>query len=799
MMTLTTGQGWRWLHALSGHPAWRWCALGGLALIFAADGQTQLGFAHGSLYPPVILLALFTGSTGFVLAIALAAAGLTVAGIFISPAAPAEFAPVFVLANRVLALAGIGLSCLLSVAIIHYLQQVQSAYRAQLRSRRESERLAGRLSSILECMTEAFFILDEKQRVVFANRKAELLLGTASRPMLGQPLVAVFPQLQLLLASDRTEGEAELFYPRCERWLACHYVRTGEGLALSLQDSTERKRNEQIQLTEARALQMIYEGANRHEVLTRIVLGIEQVLPNTLASVLLLDEDGIHLREGAAPSLPESYNQAVYGQPIGPEAGSCGTAMYRRQPVIVEDIATDPLWTAYQEPALAHGLRACWSIPVLDGEGRVLASFALYHHSPKAPTEADLTLIGRTGHIVGLALERYRQEATLRSLEEQLRHAQRMEAVGQLTGGIAHDFNNLLTVILGNGELLQEQLAREPALAELARMMVTAAQRGADLTHRLLAFARRQALEPRVIQVNELVEGMGPLLTRALGQHISMELRPSAGLGPALVDPGQLESALLNLCLNARDAMPEGGRLTLETADIRLDRDYAASHAEVAPGHYVLLAVSDTGSGIPPEHLGRIFEPFFTTKEKGKGSGLGLSMVFGFIRQTNGHISVYSELGIGTVVKMYLPRAETGAREAEPADNMVPVQHGGGECILLVEDDELVRRYAEEQLLGHGFRVLSTGNGHDALALLRQRDDIDLLFTDVVMPGGLGGAELAARARALRPELKVLFTSGYTENAIVHQGRLEQGVLLLGKPYRRAELMAKVRQAIDHS
>lgn len=799
MMTLSTGKGWRWLHTQSGHPAWRWAALGGLALIFAADGLTQLGFAHGTLYPPVILLALFTGSIGFVLAIALAAAGLTVAGIFLSPAAPAGFAPMFVLANRLLALAGIGLSCLLSIVIIHYLQQMQSAYRAQWQSRQESERLAGRLRNTLESMTEAFFILDREHRIAFANRKAELLLDTTSRFMLGQPLVAVFPQLQWLLASDRTEGETELFYPSCERWLACHYVRTGEGMALSLQDSTERKRNEQARLTEARVLQMIYEGASLRAVLTQIVLGIEQVLPNTLASVLLLDEDGIHLREGAAPSLPDSYNQAIYGLAIGPEAGSCGTAMYRRQPVIVEDIATDSLWAAYKEQALAHGLRACWSIPVLDGEGRVLASFALYHHSPKAPGEADRALIGRTSHIVGLALERYRQEATLRSLEEQLRHAQRLEAVGQLTGGIAHDFNNLLTVILGNGELLQEQLAREPALAELARMMVTAARRGADLTHRLLAFARRQVLEPRVVQVNELVESMRPLLTRALGRHISMELRPSAGLGPALVDPGQLESALLNLCLNARDAMPEGGRLTLETADVWLDRDYAASHAEVAPGNYVLLAVSDTGSGIAPEYLERIFEPFFTTKEKGKGSGLGLSMVFGFIRQSKGHISVYSEPGIGTLVKMYLPRAGAGALESEPADNMVPVQHGGSECILLVEDDELVRRYAEQQLLGLGFRVLSAGNGNDALALLQQRDDIDLLFTDMVMPGALGGAELAARAKELRPEIKVLFTSGYTENALVHHGRLDKGVLLLGKPYRRAELMAKVRQAIDHS
>ncbi|OXS16799.1 hypothetical protein CGX12_01695 [Zobellella denitrificans] len=788
-----------WLPVPNGHPAWRWSSLGALALIFAADALTPLGFAHGILYPPVILLALFSGSIRLVSAVSLAAAVLTVAGVFISPAAPRDFAPLFVLANRLLALVAIALSGLLSVAIIHYLRQTHDAYRAQQRSRQESELLAGRLRNTLESMTEAFLVLDREHRITFANRRAERLLDTRSPAMPGQPLVAVFPQVRALLEQGGPEGEAELFYPRRECWLACRYVRTDDGLALTLQDCTERKRNEQSRLTEARALQMIYEGASLRAVLTQIVLGIEQVLPNTLASVLLLDEAGIHLQEGAAPSLPESYNRAVYGLAIGPRAGSCGTAMYRREAVIVEDIATDPLWADYKALALAHGLRACWSIPVLDGSGRVLASFALYHQHPKAPSEADRALIDRTSHIVGLALERHRQEAAQRALEEQLHHAQRMEAVGQLTGGVAHDFNNLLTVILGNGELLQEQLAREPALAELAQMMVVAAQRGADLTQRLLAFARRQALEPQVIRVNELVEGMRTLLTRTLGQHISMELCPTEDLWPALVDPAQLESALLNLCLNARDAMPGGGRLTIETANVRLDRDYAATHAEVEPGDYVLLAVSDNGSGIAPEHLGRIFEPFFTTKEKGKGSGLGLSMVFGFIRQTRGHVSVYSEPGIGTVVRMYLPRAGAGALEAEPTKRVAPLPRGGDECILLVEDDALVRRYAEDQLRGLGYRVLTASNGDEALILLRQEQDIDLLFTDVVMPGGLGGPELAAQAKVLRPGLKVLFTSGYTENAIVHHGRLDKGVQLLGKPYRRAELMVKIRQAMDNS
>jgi PAS domain S-box-containing protein len=378
-------------------------------------------------------------------------------------------------------------------------------------------------------------------------------------------------------------------------------------------------------------------------------------------------------------------------------------------------------------------------------------------------------------------------------LEDQLRQAQKMETVGQLTGGVAHDFNNLLTVILGNAEDLADELKDDPQLLELAEMTRIAAERGAELTKRLLAFARRQALDPRPTDVNALLGSIEGLLRRTLGEDIAIELVRDTGLWPALADATQLEAAVLNLCVNARDAMPAGGRLTIETANSSLDDVYADAHPELQPGEYVKIAVTDTGSGMPPEVVARAFEPFFTTKEVGRGSGLGLSMVYGFVKQSGGHVKIYSEPGHGTVVKLYMPRARAlGAVEAVPK---LPEMRGTG-TILAVEDDELVRRRVEGQLAALGYKVIAAHDGPSALAVLRGQEPIDLLFTDVVMPGGMDGGELAEAARALRPELPVLFTSGYTERGIVQRGRLEPGIHLLNKPYRRQELAEKVREML---
>jgi PAS domain S-box-containing protein len=381
--------------------------------------------------------------------------------------------------------------------------------------------------------------------------------------------------------------------------------------------------------------------------------------------------------------------------------------------------------------------------------------------------------------------------------EAQFRQAQKMEAVGQLTGGVAHDFNNILTVITGTIGILAEGVADRPELAAIARMIDEAAERGGQLTKHLLAFARKQPLRPRAIDVNNLVLETVKLLRPTLGQGIQIDPLLAEDAWAALVDPNQLTSALLNLALNARDAMPDGGSLAIETKNVYLDQAYADMHLEVTAGSYVMIAVSDTGSGIAPEDIERVFDPFFTTKEVGKGTGLGLSMVYGLVKQSNGHIKIYSEQGHGTNVKLYLPRA-TGLDRVADEMLSLPTVQGGHEAVLVVEDDALVRKYAVTQIDSLGYTTLEAGNAAEALRLIGSGAAIDLLFTDVIMPGSMNGRQLVDAALKQRPSLKTLFTSGYTENAIVHHGRLDSGVLLLVKPYRKLELARMIRMALDN-
>jgi len=405
---------------------------------------------------------------------------------------------------------------------------------------------------------------------------------------------------------------------------------------------------------------------------------------------------------------------------------------------------------------------------------------------------AALEQEGRQRRGAEAMLQKFRDvEAT----EAQVRQAQKMEAVGQLTGGVAHDFNNILTVITGTIDILADGLKDRPELLSIAKMIDSAATRGADLTQHLLAFARRQPLQPRSVDVNALMLDSARLLKPTLGEHIEVEPVLAQQVAPALVDPSQLTTVILNLALNARDAMPDGGKLTLETRNVVLDEDYVRMNGDVTAGNYVMVAVSDTGTGMARDLLDKAFEPFFTTKEVGKGSGLGLSMVYGFVKQSNGHIKIYSEVGHGTTVKVYLPRAVGVANPDITADHHAEPERGG-ETILVVEDDPLVRQYVLTQIESLGYTTLSASNGAEALALIDGETPIDLLFTDVIMPGNMNGRELAELAVRRNPQLKVLFTSGYTENAIIHHGRLDAGVLLLAKPYRRSDLATVIRAAL---
>ena len=390
--------------------------------------------------------------------------------------------------------------------------------------------------------------------------------------------------------------------------------------------------------------------------------------------------------------------------------------------------------------------------------------------------------------------DRVRRQQALEQTQAALAQSQKMEGLGQLTGGIAHDFNNLLTVIRGSIDMVERRLR---AGDKDVTRFIDAARRGSDraanLTKSLLAFARRQPLEPKPLDPNRLVAGMAELLRRTLGEGISIETVLAGGLWWAAVDPNQLENAILNVAINARDAMPSGGKLTIETSNAHLDEAY--ENEGVAPGQYVLIAVSDNGGGISAEILGKVFEPFYTTKAE--GTGLGLSQVYGFVKQSNGHVKIYSESGAGTTVKIYLPRLEAPPA-AEIASAARPVPKGTKqETILVVEDDEDVRGFAIDLLAELGYRVLGAADARSALAGLEKEPGVDLLFTDVVLPDGVNGRQLANEVLRLRPEIKVLFTTGYARNAIVHHGRLDPGVELIVKPYTQPDLARRIRKVLD--
>jgi len=779
------------------------------------------------------------------------------------------------------------------------------------------------------------FVKDRDSRFITTNTAHLKTLGVTSPEVIGKTDFDFFPEA---LAQKYYEDEQTVIqtgqplvdirepvidYRGNRKWYLTTKVplrnqqKEITGLVGISQDITNHKHAEDLLMAQQQILELIAKGSPLDEILHRTTQVVEDRSKEMFCSILLLDETGTVLHHGAAPSLPEAYQQAVDGISIGPNQGSCGTAAHRKETVIVSDIATDPLWEKYRELAMSYSLKACWSAPIFSTVGDVLGTFAIYYKEPRQPTTYDIDLIETAAHLLGIAIERQQAETALqqskqefqtllnsitdyvwsanvhngevtyryyspvveritgypadhfmkgvehwldlihpedrptarakmenemagelveheyriirsdgeirwlygttsptvdetgrvirldgvvsditerKKLEEQLSQAQKMEAIGTLAGGIAHDFNNMLTAIMGYADLSLAILAPDNAVYQDIEGIRKISQRAATLTGQLLAFARRQIIEPQPIDLNDLISNMSKMLRRLIGEDIELVTRPDPNLGQIKADPHQLEQILVNLVVNARDAMSGGGRLIIETANVTAD----PSHTELPAGEYVLLAVSDNGQGMSEEVRSHIFEPFFTTKEVGQGTGLGLATCFGIVKQNKGHIDVYSEVDQGTTVNVYLPRiakneAETEAAGATHSPAKLPA---GRETIMLVEDEPSVRYLSGRMLRHYGYTVLEAANGSDALQLIEQQPppDIDLLITDMIMPK-IGGKLLANRLREQQPNAKILYISGYTSQKLA--GSLEPGTTFLQKPFSPDLLVRKVREVLD--
>ena len=573
----------------------------------------------------------------------------------------------------------------------------------------------------------------------------------------------------------------------------------GRSLVLSVtRDITRRKRADLLEAARRGILERIASGAPLDELLEQIVRFVEQAIPGALCSVLLADETGSRLRHGAAPSLPETYNQAVDGLAIGKGMGSCGTAAFLRQRVVVEELETHPYWKGFQ-PARDAGLKACWSEPVFSAEGEILGTFALYYLEPRSPRVEELQLTVSAAHLASIAIGRVRGDQSRRELEGQLRQIQKIEAVGQLAAGIAHDFNNLLTPIFVYADMIRRgSPENHPQIRQIDAVM-HAAHKAGELTRKLLSFGRKQMLCMDVLDLNEVIASFGDIMRTTVRESVAIDLRLAPKGACVLADRGQMEQILLNLTVNAQDAITGNGTISVETGHVVLDEVYARLHPGAKPGPYVLLAFSDNGCGMGEETLRHIYEPFFTTKEVGRGTGLGLATVYGLVKQHDGYIEVLSRQGEGTTFKIFLPISEVSARRPQaPAQEPAAAgADGAGKTILLVEDNSMIRQMAEELLEGYGYRTLVAALPEEALELAARHDgEIDLLVTDVVMPQ-MNGPELYERLLDSHPRLPVLFISGYTGNALLYKNSLERESGFLAKPFSMEQFLERVRRILS--
>lgn len=698
-----------------------------------------------------------------------------------------------------------------------------------------------RLEAIVNNTTMALFLMDERQYCVFANRAAEQLTGFNRSELQGRPLHDVihhkhpdgrhypledcpidraFPERAQMQGEEVFVHKDGTFYPVS---YTASPILDGDWKPIGTIIEARPIAEEQEQRRTLATLNQIGQALTAEVELERIVqmvtdAGVELSGARFGAFFYnVLAEDGgkylLYTLSGAERSQFESFGNPRATKVFAPTF--MGEGVIRSDNILLDDRygKNAPL---YGMPQGHLPVRSYLAVPVQSRSGEVIGGLFFGH--PDAgqfkKNHEDL-MVGIAAH-AAIAVDNARLYKELKSLngsleqriqeaikeraqaEEALRQAQKMEAVGQLTGGIAHDFNNLLAGITGSLEVISRRLkqGRTEGIDRFIAGAQTSAQRAAALTQRLLAFSRRQTLDPKPTDVNRLVVGMEELIQRTVGPFIAVEVVGAAGLWAAKVDVSQLENALLNLAINARDAMPHGGRITIETANQCLD-EHAGAERDLPPGQYISICVTDTGTGIPKDIVERVFDPFFTTKPIGQGTGLGLSMIHGFLRQSGGQVQVHSEEGYGTTMCLYLPRY-TGTVEQEPIeqDGSIP-ESGAGETVLVIDDEPTVRMLIVEVLQEAGYTALEAEDGPSGLKLLTSGGRIDLLITDVGLPGGMNGRQVADAARGYRPDLKVLFVTGFAENAAIGNGHLERGMEVITKPFVMAELAAKIMEMIE--
>ena len=660
---------------------------------------------------------------------------------------------------------------------------------------------------LLETAPDAMIVIDAAGLVVFTNSQGERIFGYARDELIGKPVETLVPER--LRASHRSHRSDYAKQPSARPMgddmtliavtkqgkefpveISLSPVQAGDTVYVCaairdvsrLQSARSAMTRAHYQAHVAELGQQVITARELDEVATAVPGLTARALGADVVLLLILSAHDTEFVCRAAYGAPD---EMIAGKRIKNDVSTCpGFVLAEGDSVVVTDYTAETRFHA--DPMVdALGLHCALSVPIGSDEGPVGVLSACFRQQ-RTFSEDDKNFMRSVSNIVGSAIK-------YTHAEERLRHAQQLEAVGQLTGGIAHDFNNLLTVIIGNLQLVQEDITGDDAIAQPIDSALHAASSAADLTRKLLAFSRRQALRPRPIDANELVGNMLEMIRRTLGERITILAYPDPNVPKVHADPAQLETALLNLVVNARDAMPQGGRLSIETSVRSLDPDYAEQFGDVLPGRYVMIAVSDNGSGMPEHIVKQAFDPYFTTKERGKGSGLGLSMVHGFVKQSRGHVAIYSEPGQGTTVRLFLPIAGT-ARGVEPV-RVGQAMPRGDETVLMVEDDDAVRAIGARFLAQLGYRVHQAADGEAALQLLEANPEIALLFTDIVLPGRYGGVELAKEVRERRPGLAVLFTSGYASGAIHRVDSLPGA--MIDKPYNREDLASAVRNALD--